>query len=109
MELLVVILETAEDKTTACQHSRSIDNYESAYHVPRQRSRLARMDPKMAALITCTLESPLDVPIKTMNRMISTMEPNVVSRTTAKALLGILRENSWPAKPSKFAEGNIAM
>jgi hypothetical protein len=77
-------------------------------HDPKQSSRLARIDPKIAALMTCTFESPTEVLSKTMNKMISTIEPQVVSRTTAKALFGILRESSWPENPNMLAAGNMA-
>lgn len=109
MELLLVILNSTCNEASKGLAGAKQTNEGAAYHEPRQSSKLARIDPNMAALITWTFESPLEVLSNTMNKMISTTEPNVVSRTTAKALFGIFRENSWPAKPSKLAAGNMAM
>lgn len=78
-------------------------------HDPRQRRRLAKIEPRMAALMTGTFDPFLSLLSSTMNRMISTTEPRVVSKTTAIAFCGILRESSCPAKPSMLAAGTMAM
>ena len=76
-------------------------------HAPRQSSKLARMDPKIAALIIGIEFSPSLV-MNTMKRMISTTDPNVTSSKTPNTT-GSLRASSWPQKPIRLAAGIMAI
>lgn len=76
--------------------------------VPRQRSRLAKMEPRMAAWMTGIRLLFVSEEIRTINSTISTTELKVVSIKTPSTL-GNFRASSPPAKPSKLAAGTIAI
>ena len=82
---------------------------------PRQRSKFVNIEPRMAAWMmgirlpsSPFSSSALCFAISTMKRVISTIEPKVVS-IRIPATFGILRANSCPAKPRRLAEGTMAM
>lgn len=60
--------------------------------IPRQSSRLAKMEPRIAARITVTFVFP-PWTISTVNKMISTIDPKVVSSITP-ATFGNFRASS---------------
>lgn len=74
--------------------------------MPKQRSKLARMEPRMAAWMT-GMRFPGERS-RTMNSTISTTELRVVSSKTP-SILGSFLANSPPAKPKRFADGTMAI
>jgi len=70
--------------------------------MPKQNSKFARIDPRIAARMTGTFRFPPT--IKTVNKIISTTLPNVVSNITP-ATFGIFLASSCPPNPTKFAAG----
>ena len=108
MEGLLRVKDATNEEAGACS-SLPVSNVlypfsSNAADLPKQNSKFASILPNIAARITATFLFP--PAINTINKIISTILPNVVSKITP-ATFGIFLASSCPANPTRFAAGTI--
>jgi PhoPQ-activated pathogenicity-related protein len=84
VELLGLVLETTcESLVPVMQRLVETRILPAMKQQPKHSKILAKMEPRIAAWMTWTFSLPIDLLRSTMNKIISTTDPKVVSITTA--------------------------